>query len=225
MAQQQGLLSKEITKFVRLPYLLHLPEAYGKVERKWPLIVFLHGSGERGDDPEKLKLHGIPKVVERDPSFPFVAVSPQCPENSFWTAHLDSVTALIDDTIAQYDVDPDRVYLTGLSMGGWGTWALAIAHPDRFAAIAPICGGENPNRASTLKEVPVWAFHGAKDTVTPAHYSQAMVDALRRAGADVRFTLYEHADHDSWTETYDNPALYEWFLRHSLQSRKREGGR
>lgn len=224
MPQISGLMEKEIRKTVRLAYLLHLPEQHGKVRRKWPMIVFLHGSGERGNDPEKLKVHGIPKIAERDPDFPFVALSPQCPENSFWSAHLDSVMALIDETASTCDVDPDRIYLTGMSMGGWGTWTLAIAHPDRFAAIAPVCGGENPARAPLLKELPIWVFHGAKDSVTPVTYSQAMVNALRKAGANVRFTVYEDADHDCWTATYDNPELYEWFLRHSLRDR-RSGGR
>jgi predicted peptidase len=116
--------------------------------------------------------------------------------------------------IAQYAVDEERVYVTGLSMGGFGTWSLAQAHPERFAAIAPICGGGNPELAGNLRHVPVWAFHGAKDNVVPLSASQEMVDALKAIGADVKFTIYPEAYHDAWTETYENPQLYEWLLQH-----------
>lgn len=172
--------------------------------------------GERGDgNLELIKVHGIPKIVDQRPDFPFVAVSPQCPRDSWWSSEIESLNALLDEIVATHAVDPRRIYLTGLSMGGFGAWALGMAYPRRFAAIAPICGGGSPHLVSALKDVPVWAFHGAKDTVVPPEESQQMVDALKACGGDVRFTLYPDADHDSWTETYENPALYEWFLSHA----------
>ncbi|GAB4454040.1 MAG: prolyl oligopeptidase family serine peptidase [Anaerolineae bacterium] len=218
MAQQKCTFEKEIhiVRQVRLNYLLFLPEGYNAGgARRWPLILFLHGAGERGDDLERVKIHGIPKVVEQRPDFPFVVVSPQCPRPSWWTAEVDALNALLDEVIATHAVDPARVYLTGLSMGGFGTWALAMAHPERFAAIAPICGGGDPHRVTALKDVPTWAFHGAQDEVVPMSETEQMVEALRAAGGDVRATVYPDADHDSWTATYDNPELYDWFLAHT----------
>jgi predicted peptidase len=200
---------------VSLRYLLFLPQAYGQdPEKKWPLILCLHGAGERGEDLALVKVHGIAKIVEHRPDFPFVCVSPQCPEDSWWPDYTQTLKGLIDDILAQYAVDGTRLYLTGLSMGGYGTWALATRYPDLFAAIAPICGGGNPEVAPALKEVAVWAFHGEADDLVPLQASQRMVDALRVAGGDVRFTVYPGVGHDAWTQTYQDPALYDWFLQH-----------
>jgi predicted peptidase len=121
---------------------------------------------------------------------------------------------LLDEVSARYAVDPDRIYLTGLSMGGFGTWAWAIAEPHRFAAIAPICGGGAPAAVCALRHLPVWAFHGARDTVVPLHRSEDMVRALEACGGNVRFTIYPEAKHDSWTPAYADPELYQWFLQH-----------
>lgn len=199
----------------RLQYLLFLPQDYGtRPDEKWPLMLFLHGMGERGDDLELVKIHGIPKIVERQPDFPFVAVSPQCPDETMWWDHHLILKGLLDEIVANYAIDVDRVYLTGLSMGGFGTWSLATAYPELFAALAPICGGGLPDFVSLLKDVPVWAFHGAEDDAVKLEAGQRMVDALRASGGNVRFTVYPGIGHDSWTQTYDNPALYEWFLQH-----------
>ena len=203
----------EITKVVGLEYLLFLPEGYGdQPGKKWPLILFLHGAGERGDDLDLVKVHGPPKLVEDDPDFPFIVISPQCPADAWWTEHLDDLDALLDEVIGAHDVNTNRIYLTGLSMGGYGTWSLALAHPERFAAIVPICGGGRPYLALRLKDLPVWAFHGAKDSVVPVEETEQMVAAIRQAGGDPRLTIYPDAGHDSWTETYDNPELYTWLL-------------
>lgn len=213
--QQAKTFETVITRQTRLDYLLYLPDAYSEeTQQQWPLILFLHGMGQRGDDVELIKKHGIPKIVDERRDFPFITVSPQCPESSFWPLETEALIALLDEVIANYNVDPDRVYLTGLSMGGYGTWILATTYPERFAAIAPICGGGIPVMASMLQTVPVWAFHGAKDETVPLAESERMVDALKKCGGDVRFTVYPDAEHDSWTETYDNPELYEWLLRH-----------
>ena len=148
---------------------------------------------------------------------PFIVVSPQSPGGG-WNNEV--LINLLDETEKNYSVDTDREYLTGLSMGGFGTWALATENPNRFAAIAPICGGGQAFRVRRIKDVPVWVFHGAKDPVVPVKSSQDMVDALKAAGApEVKFTIYPEAMHDSWTETYDNPELYTWFLAHKRQAK------
>jgi predicted peptidase len=211
-----------------LPYLLALPNAYGQdASQRWPLLLFLHGRGQRGDDLTLIKKHGIPQVVEAWRDTPFITVSPQCPESATWEALVDSLAALLDDLNVRYAVDAQRVYLTGLSMGGRGSWRLSVLHPERFAAIAPVCGRipELPDffdRLSVLKQTPIWVFHGAKDPVVPVENSEKIVAALQSVGGNVRLTIYPEADHDSWTETYANPELYTWFQRHSLAHRGKD---
>jgi predicted peptidase len=210
-------------RVVRLHYLLYLPQAYrANADERWPLIVFLHGSAGRGDDLELVKIKGIPRIVEQQPGFPFIVLSPQCPEEQVWIDHLLTLRVLLDQIVAQCAVDADRIYLTGFSMGGTGTWALAITRPEQFAAIAPICGRGLPDRARALKDLPAWVFHGAEDTVVPLEESERMVEALKACGGSVRFTVYPGVGHDSWTQTYDDPELYKWFLQHPRKSQQRE---
>ncbi len=209
--QQAREFETTVKQKVRMNYLLYLPPEYDQQDA-WPLLVFLHGAGERGDDLEQVKMHGPPKLIEQGKDFPFIVVSPQCPSREWWRA--DAVAQLIDKICAEYKVDRQRIYLTGLSMGGYGTWATVAAHPRLLAAIAPICGGGDPGLVERHKHVPTWVFHGAKDSVVPLKNSQEMVDALMAAGADVKFTIYPEAEHDSWTEAYDNPELFEWLLEH-----------
>lgn len=221
MLQQVCSFETQITRTIRLPYLLHLPQGYGESRRrKWPLILFLHGAGQRGYEVEEIKKHGIPKIVEQQEDFPFITVSPQCPPEVWWVTKLEALNTLLDEVVAAYAVDINRIYLTGLSMGGYGTWHLAAQYPERFAAIAPICGGGMellgfPQKVCALKKVPVWAFHGARDKVVRPEESVKMVEALKACGGNVRLTIYPEAEHDSWTQTYDNPKLYRWFLRYS----------
>ena len=210
-SQTEQILQKEITQTIQVGYLLYLPENYNMSE-KFPLMLFLHGSGERGTDLEKVKVHGPPKLIEQGKDFPFIVVSPQCPEGYWW--YLEALDALLKEIVNKYNIDEERIYVTGLSMGGFGTWDLAIKYPNRFAAIAPICGGGNARQVSVIKDLPVWVFHGAKDNVVPLSSSQEMVDVLEKAGGNVKFTIYPEAGHDSWTETYNNPEVYEWFLEH-----------
>lgn len=221
LGQHPQVFEKEIRKTVQANYLLYLPEDYLTSQKDFPLILFLHGAGERGNDVSKVEIHGPPKLIAKEgKSFPFVIVSPQCPKEDWWTSgkQLDILNAFLDDILENYRIDKDRIYLTGLSMGGYGTWSLAAAHPDRFAAIAPICGGGNTWDARRVANLPVWVFHGAKDQVVPIEKSEIMVAALEKAGGSVEFTVYPEAGHDSWTETYNNPDLYEWFLKHSRRS-------
>lgn len=214
-------LQRTVSKTVDLPYWLHLPKV--QTDQPLPLLLFLHGRGESGSDLEALKIHGIPKILAQDPAFlplaPFIVAAPQCPWHTWWPEQADALDALLEELLATYPIDPRRIYLTGLSMGGFGTWYLACRTPERFAAIAPICGGgywvhNFPDWVLELKEVPTWVFHGAKDPVVPLSASQQLVDLLQANGGNVRFTVYPEALHDSWTETYNNPDLYSWLLQH-----------
>ena len=208
-AQQAKTFEKKITITAKLDYLLSLPADYGKTKKRWPLVIFLHGSGESGSDLAKVKVHGLPKLAESNGPFPFILVSPQSPGRGWDPTVLN---ALLDSIIKEYHVDKDRVYLTGLSMGGYGTWSLAAAHPEKFAAIAPICGGGNPADAGKLAKLPIWVFHGAKDPTVPLKRSEEMVEALKAAGGNPKFTVYPDAAHDSWTATYNDPGFYKWLL-------------
>lgn len=213
MSTQRALaLEATVTKKVRCRYLLYLPEGYERGRKRWPLLLFLHGAGERGKDLHLVKKHGPPRLIAEGRGFPFLVVSPQCPARQWWS--VDVLDALLDEVIAKHRVDERRVYLTGLSMGGYGTWSLACERPECFAAIVPICGGGNRLLAHKLKDVPVWAFHGARDEVVPLAESEKMVNAVKECGGKVRLTVYPHAGHDSWTATYADPALYKWLLRH-----------
>lgn len=206
---------RQITSTNTYNYLLFLPNKDIAKEQLLPTILFLHGAGERGSNLENVKRHGVAKIVEEQPNFPFIVISPQCPPSENWSVEL--LSNLLDEAISAYPIDPNRVYLTGLSMGGYGTWNLAAAAPHRFAALAPVCGGGNPMAARKLKNLPVWAFHGARDNVVPLRESELMVSALKTYGGNVKLTVYPEAEHDSWTQTYNNPQLYEWFLQHRRQ--------
>jgi len=216
--QQEQKLNRQVS--MKIDYLLYLPPNHS-ADKKWPLIIFLHGAGERGSDLAKVKVHGPAKLVEQGREFPFVIVSPQCPSGQWWSNKVETVMALIDEIVEKYNIDETRIYLTGLSMGGYGTWSIAATYPQRFAAIAPICGGGMPFLAPALKDTPVWAFHGAKDPVVPLAESERMVAAVQKAGGNARLTVYPEAEHDSWTATYNGPQLYEWFLQHSRQPQQK----
>jgi len=205
-----------------LAYLLYLPKAYdAEPATRWPLTLFLHGSGERGTNIAVVTKHGPPRLVREGHDLPFILISPQCPDKQRWDDTI--LLGLLDEIEARYRVDTNRVYLTGLSMGGSGTWNLGLKHPQSFAALAPICGSANPElvqksdskRMDAIKSLGIWVFHGAKDPTVPITASERMVEALKGAGCkDVQFTKYPEAQHDSWTETYNNPNLYHWLLAH-----------
>lgn len=202
---------------VHLDYLFYLPKDYDKQD-SWPMMLFLHGAGERGDNLELVKKHGPPKIIAEGKDFPFIVVSPQCPKDVWWQPI--ELAALLDDISGKYKLDADRIYVTGLSMGGFGSWALAGYIPQRLAAIAPICGGGETFWTKRFTHLPVWAFHGAKDTAVPLERSEAMVAALKKNGGDPKLTVYPEAGHDSWTATYNDPAFYEWLLAQKRSEKK-----
>lgn len=193
-------------------YLLALPEGYAaRRGKRWPLLVFLHGSGERGESTESLRRFGPAARVEQGKKFPFILLTPLCPSYEWWST--DVIEGLIADISRRYRVDADRIYLTGLSMGGFGVWALAAKHPERYAAILPICGEGELGWAGRLAAVPTWAFHGELDPVVPVARTREMVSALRAAGGRPKQTIYRKLYHDAWTKTYANEAVYAWMLK------------
>ncbi|MBN1897304.1 MAG: prolyl oligopeptidase family serine peptidase [Spirochaetes bacterium] len=218
MKVEQRVFREKIEFKPDLNYLLYLPTDYQKdPHKKWPLMLFLHGSEERGDEVTKVKRNGLPKIIEQGMELPFVVVAPQCPKNKVWDLLIRELDALLHYIEKKYAIDHKRVCLTGLSMGGTGCWHFSVLYPDRFAAIIPICGSTSgmlgfPERAGVLKHVPIWVFHGQKDDVVPVNESRMLVNTLRQCKGKVKFTIYSNAYHDSWSRTYKNKKLYEWLL-------------
>ncbi|HWJ28471.1 MAG TPA: prolyl oligopeptidase family serine peptidase [Flavisolibacter sp.] len=223
-----------------LPYRLLLPENYS-AKKKYPLILFMHGSGERGRDNEKQLLHGGDLFLKDSirKQYQAIVVFPQCPEGSTWAAGITSKydsaknrtfifqndapptvpMQLVQQLLAQlqkdFPIDKKRIYVGGLSMGGMGTYDLVRRNPTMFAAAFPICGAADPSTASQLTKPSWWIFHGALDNTVPPMYSQQMADALKKAGADVHFTLYPNASHNSWDSAFAEPGLMPWlFSKH-----------
>lgn len=240
MAQDTGLYEKQW--FIRsgdtLPYRLLLPENYDPA-KKYPLVLFLHGRGESGSDNEKQLTHGA-RLFLRDSirkKYPAIVVFPQCAANSYWSnvgmvvsgsktgkrsfyfvpdggpsRDMELVTALIDNLLERYNIGRRQVYVMGVSMGGMGVFEIARRRPDLFAAAVPICGGAHPATAKKLAKIKWWVFHGAKDDVVPPAHSEKMVEALKKAGALVKFTLYPDANHNSWDPAFAEPALFAWLF-------------
>lgn len=219
-----------------LKYRLIKPMGY-KFGKKYPLVLFLHGAGERGDDNASTLKHAAKDFadLERRAKYPAYVVIPQCPTDRRWSEvdwskdasalpeepsdPMRNIKELLDEMVENAGVDPNRIYITGLSMGGYGTWDAIARYPDYFAAAAPICGGGDPKTVSKFKSLPVWCFHGAKDSVVKVGRSREMVDALKAVGSPVQYTEYPEAQHDSWTVTYANPELYAWLFSQRRESK------
>ncbi len=224
-AQDESIISelvelKKVNLMVDYTYLLEFPDSYDGNE-SLPLLIFLHGSGERGDDLSLVKEHGPWKFLEENLNYRFILLAPQCKSGDVWDPY--KLDLLIDEIVALHPVDTSRIYLTGLSMGGFGTLDLAMLRPDRFAAIAPVCGASNLHRlaAQKLKDLPAWIFHGAMDNVVPYELSARLAQTLEEMDADVQFTAYPLTAHDAWTETYLDQALYDWLLRQKRPNQKK----
>jgi len=214
-----------------VPYRLFIPA--GDKETRFPLVIFLHGSGERGKDNERQLMNGVknfatPKVQKNHPCFILV---PQCPQGQRWvnvdysqkvihqpdtiSVILGNVMLLVRDLISRYPIDTTRIYITGLSMGGFGTWDLITRYPSFFSAAVPICGGGDVKKAKLVKNVPVWAFHGAKDEVVRPELSRAMVKAIEKAGGKPKYTEYPDLKHNCWDATYKDPRVFRWLFSQS----------
>ncbi len=184
-----------------------------KSEGKLPLIIQLHGAGERGHGGDELHLvdvNGFSKFVANDDTHECMIVMPQCPKDGFWAGKVESIIEFIEQIKSEFDIDPDRISLTGMSMGGFGTWFTAMAAPKLFSAIAPVCGGGMSWNVGVLT-MPVWAFHGTADVVVPITYSELMVNAMKARGMNVKYTKFEGVGHNAWDYTYDC-GLLEWLL-------------
>lgn len=195
---------------IPINYLLYLPPNYTTMS-KWPLVVYLHGSAARGYDLELVQREWLPNQIIQGKQFNFILVSPQCPAIFLgWSP--ECVIGLIEHLSQTLSVDRDRVYLTGYSMGGYGVWATAINDPGRFAAVAPLCGGGDTVEAERLKNMPIWAFHGEKDDIVPLETGQAMVDAVKKCGGYVKFTVYPGVGHNISSASYMDEHFLEWLL-------------
>ncbi len=218
MLHQTRLLERTITKTVRLPFLVFTPPDMNTApEQGWPLVLFLHGSGERGDDLGLVVQRGLPKVATQQ-HLPFIMLAPQCPAYTTWATQLDALDALLSEATSTLLVDEKRVLLTGMSMGGGGAWLLASTFPERFAALVPVCAskwyaGHVDEQVRHLTHLPVWAFHGEADDVVPFAETVKLTDALKRQGGNVRFTRYPGVGHNSWNQAYAEPDLYPWLLQ------------
>jgi predicted peptidase len=217
-------------------YVVFVPHDFEK-GKQYPVILFLHGAGEWGHDGKKQVTVGLGTAVrKREKTFPFVVVFPQSQKKTWpvnprdpkdfhdvivtWSEQEPEgkrALGMLEDVMKEYGGDPERVYLTGLSMGGFGTWSLAASRPDRWAAIAPVCGGGNPQDADKIKHLPCWCFHGGTDEVVPVNRSREMMGALWAAGGHPNYTEYPGVGHNSWDKAYDTDDLYQWFLKHRLK--------
>lgn len=216
-------LSKTIEKDIKLDYLLYLPDGYEEADKDWPMILYLHGAGERGNNIKKIGKHGPMMHIKKEgKQYPFIVVAPQCPKEEWWcdVRLVECLDELLKKITSDYRVDEDRIYLTGVSMGGYGTWNLATEFPHRFAAIAPFCGAGLPNKARhRIRHLPVWVFHGDQDKAVPIQLSKDMFDALKPVSAEINFTVYPGVGHVCWKEAYAGTELYEWFLKHKRTKR------
>lgn len=183
-----------------------------------PLVLFLHGGGESGDDLDRVKKHGPPALIEDGQDFPAVVLSPQNPDvKGFWDE--DRLARFLDAFIAEHNIDADRIYLTGLSRGAYGAWRLAMENPDRFAAMVVISGAAPAPYAGWLKDLPIRVFHGDQDNAIPVDESQRIVAALKERDSDVELTIYPDTGHDAWTQTYADPVVWGWLFTQRLSDR------
>jgi predicted esterase len=219
--KRRGIFEKVIVPDINdnYNYLVYKPPGYEK-KKDWPLILFLHGVKEGSNNLDIVKKTALPQILEEGKDLPFVVICPQCREKQVWDE--DKLIKLLDKVVEKYSVDKNRIYLTGDSMGGYGSWSLGYTYPERFAAIAPICGGGRASQAAKLKNVPIWAFHNENDDIVLSSESQDMVDVVNKAGGNAKLTIYPVSGHDAWTQTYKNDQLYEWFLEHKLKEKTKD---
>ena len=210
-------MKTEFSKFEELSLVTAYPDGY-EANKKYPVLLFLHGSGSRGTDPEKLANNPFFKITYAHEGFPFISIAPQAHVNTTWYDFMPTLKRLVASIYKRDDVVTERVYAIGASMGGYGSWQLAMSIPGVFAAIVPICGGGMAWNTGRLANVPVWAFHGAKDGCVLCAESERMVAETNRRGGCAKLTVYPENGHDAWTDTYSNPEVFEWLLSHKNQN-------
>jgi predicted peptidase len=211
--QHAALHSQVIEKQVQTRFLLFIPKGYDETSQPWPLLIFIHGAGASGDNPDELRKAGLPFYLDKKPDFPFVVISPLIPHDPLYG--LDALEALVEDATRQLRIDKNRIYLTGWSMGGSATWGWALARPHRFAAIAPLSASWDVTEdACALKDLPVWAFHGEHDDATPLESDQDMVASINKCGGDAKLTILPARGHDIWKDVYGDNTLFDWLLQH-----------
>ena len=228
---QRGFLNRvfkdsEDKEYKYVVFVPHDFKADDASTKQWPIILFLHGAGERGDDGElQAKVGLAPAIRKREKEFPFIAVFPQCSKNSFWRADAPDgqrAMAILADVEKEFKTDPDRVYVTGLSMGGMGTWSLAMKFPDRFAALVPICGRGDNAQAEKIAKLPIWCFHGDDDKAVNVEGSRSMIAAIKEAGGNPKYTEYPGVGHNSWDAAYGTDELYTWLLQQKRNTKAKE---
>jgi predicted peptidase len=207
-----GQMSTIDKQKVLYPYLSYTPKNYYADSSNFPLLIYLHGHSHGGSDLNKLKIWGPPEMISKGMDFPFIVVSPQCPSGKYWSSD-NWFEPLLKDLNAKYRIDKKRIYLTGISMGGYGTWQTAMEYPYIIAAIVPICGGGDTNYVCNLKNIPVWTFHGTADQMVPIRGTQDLVDALTRCGGKAIFTKIENAGHEIAGVYREYPAIYDWLAK------------
>lgn len=199
-------------KYFNFNYVKYLPKDFDP-EKKYPLVFFLHGAGERGEDLDIAMRHGyMQKVRDEGAEYPFIFIGPQCPHTKYWACYTESLIAFLEDMIVTLPVDEDRVYLTGLSMGGAGTWMLAMACPEKFAALAPVCGSGMVWNGHVLKDIPIMVYHGDQDAIVPLQESVNMVSRINGHGGDAQLKICHHVAHEAWDVAYNGDELWKWLL-------------
>ena len=201
-------------------YVMYLPEDFDET-KKYPLVFFLHGAGERGDDLDIACRFGYMKHVrESGREYPFIFVAPQCPRDKYWGCYTESLLAFLDYLTSRLPIDEDRIYLTGLSMGGTGTWMLAMAAPDRFAAIAPVCGSGICWYGVILKNMPVMIYHGDCDEIVPIHESVTMLKSIHKHSGNAQLRICYGVGHNAWDIAYEGDELMNWLFQHTRNNKK-----
>lgn len=220
VVMQPHRFETQLIRQVEMPYLLYLPPEYDQQDT-WPLLLFLHGGGERGSDLNLLFNHGIPRLIHEGQQFPFIIAAPQCDMAHRWSDQIDAVAALLESLLIAHKADRHRVYLTGMSQGGCGAWHLAMHYRHLFAALVPVCGYRPytygyVEKSLPLRDLPIWAFHGVRDEIVHVSETEKMVAALREHDAQVCYTPLPEANHRlCWEYAYALPELYEWLLKQS----------
>jgi len=211
---------KQLMRQAALQYFLYLPPDYAD-RSDVPFVLFLHGGGERGSDLQMLKANGIPRLIAEGQEFPFIMAAPQCPLPDRWSDQIDPLAALVEEIASSYRIDRKRIYVTGLSQGGCGTWHLGMRYAHLFAALLPVCGYRPyvhgyAEKSAPLRDMPIWTFHGAQDEIVNVSETEKLVEGLRELGSAIRYTRLEEANHSQcWEQVYSMPEVYDWMLRQS----------